>query len=164
MTDRNTETGMTSAGSAVSFAPIAAIAAAFPLGSLSGALVRYVWPEPYAPFLVFGAILSMVFIGLEIIRWNRPIPRRSIYLIAIGVYFAAVTPLADALRDLILGEAGKSSAERFAVTTMSVAIVLGAGGLLLRASFTREEERAIWWPFRRDLPGSSRVVSGEGGS
>jgi hypothetical protein len=132
----------------------------FLVGHWAGACIRYLWPEPCAPFLVFGALWSVVFVGVEIARWRRPGRRLTpIYLIAFGLYFAGMFPLIDGLRDLLLGGAGKTSAEYFAVTMMSMTIIVGAACLLLRASFTREEERAVWTSFGRDVPGSARAAS-----
>ncbi len=159
MPDNNSEFGVTSAGLAMSFATGGLFAVAYPLGLLAGALLRHVWPEPSAPLLVFGALWSVVFIGVEIARWNHAGRLRLIYLTAIGLYFFAGAPLIDALRDLMLGARDTNGTKYVAVTAMSLAIVVGSFCLLLRASFTREEERAIRMSFARDLPASSREAS-----
>jgi hypothetical protein len=67
----------------------------------------------------------------------------QIYYVANALYLAAFLPLVDGLRDSILNGPGGSRPETWAVTAMSVLIVATAYSLLLRASFTREDEREI---------------------
>jgi hypothetical protein len=114
--------------------------------------------------LVFGGYCGWVFIGVEIVRWKRPGRLMPLYVIAYGLYFAAIIPMGKGLEDLILGGTSTNPAEYLAVATMAGGIVIAAFCLLLRASFTREEERAIWTSYGRDTPGSSEVVSGERGT
>jgi hypothetical protein len=152
-----------------SFSPLAgvtvlAVGAGGAVGLAADAFLQHFWPEPYAPLFVFGAFCGWVFIGVEIVRWKRPGRLMPIFVIANGLYFAAVIPMSKGLEHLILGGTSTNTAEYWAVSTMAGGIVIAAFCLLLRASFTREEERALWTSYGRDTPGSSEVASGERGT
>jgi hypothetical protein len=112
-------------------------------GAVAGPCLRYVWPAPYAQILVFCSFSCIVFFGVEFARRKRPTRLMQIYYVANALYLAAFLPLVDGLRDSILNGAGGSRPETWAVTAMSVLIVATAYSLLLRASFTREDEREI---------------------
>jgi hypothetical protein len=118
-------------------------------GAVAGPCVRYVWPAAYAPILVFCSFWCIVYVAIEFMRSKRPAQLAQTYYVATALYLVGVLPLTDGLRNWILVGADKSGAASWGVAAMSIIIVTTACSLLVRASFTREEERAIWLSSRR---------------
>jgi hypothetical protein len=98
---------------------------------------------------VFCSFWCIVYLTIEFMRSKRPAQLAQTYYVAVALYLVGVLPLNDGLRDWILIGADASRAESWAVSAMSIIIVTTACSLLLRASFTREEERAIWLSSQR---------------